>query len=297
MPITSSIYQQDLLSVKELVKKYTYHPIIRRHLEINPFSSMRQHMVFLMLRQASVSTQAAINYVVTISLVEIGMDLHDQVSLNETTDGETLRLRQLKVLAGDFFSSQYYRLLAHAEESDLIGVLSEAICKVNLYKLTEGIHRDDHTLSVDLLKQLTIERRAALFDALVARYAKEEQGLWNTLYRSMLWLEWLQDELETLDWKEDALDGLSNRFLLEKSLLDEKMYLLQGGQETKLKRKAMIYKYHLHTWLRVEMEKALLQVNECVQNINSNNVKHEIEILTYPFSRYLEEQTQLAEEL
>jgi heptaprenyl diphosphate synthase len=297
MPNTSSIYQQELLSVKELVKKYTYHPMVQQYLEVTPFSFMRQHMIFLMLRQASVSSQAASTYVVTTSLIEMGMDIHDQVSLNETVNAETLRLRQMKVLTGDFFSSQYYRLLAEAEESDLIGILSEAICQVNLYKLSEMVHRDNQTLSLDLLKQLTIERRAALFDALVNQFAREGNSTWNTLFRSLLWLEWLQDELEKLHWSEDVLDGLFHRFLLEKSSLDEKMHLLQGELESKPKRKAMIYKYHLHTWLRHEMEEALLQVNECIQKLNSNLVSHEIKILTYPFSRYLADQSQLAEEL
>lgn len=139
MLMTASIYHQDLLRVTELVKKYTYHPMLDEQTLGQPYSSTRQHMAFFILRQAGVPVELAMTGVAAISLVEKGMELHDEVRLENGGHKD----EPLKVLAGDYFSSQYYRLLADANQSEWISMLSEAICHMNVLKMNNRwIERD-----------------------------------------------------------------------------------------------------------------------------------------------------------
>lgn len=297
MPISTSYYEQELNAIKNRVLQYTYHPMIQQYLEVTPFSSMRQHMGFLMLRQAAVTVELALTSIISVSLVEMGMEIHDHVNPKDTMDSDEIKVRQLKVLAGDFYSSQYYKLLAEAEQSDLIGVLSEAICEVNLYKMTEQMHAAGQTLTFETYKHLTIERRSALFDALTQNYSPQESHKWSSIYRALLWLEWIQQEFESLQWLEDINEGLSYMYLMEKSSLDEKVYLLQDGPESRLKRKALVYKYHLHSWLSHEMEKSISCVQELVKKLPNPLLQKEVQLVINPFSLYLADQTKTAEEL
>jgi heptaprenyl diphosphate synthase len=297
MPISTSYYQQELQTIKDKVFLYTFHPMIQQYLQVTPFSSMRQHMGFLLLRDAAVGRDEALTAIISMSLVEMGMDIHDHVSLEDTVDSDELKVRQLKVLAGDYYSSQYYKLLADTEQSDLLGIYSEAICQINLYKMTEQIHLSAQTLSFENYKHLTIERRAALLDALVQTYATQDGPLWRSLYRALLWLEWVQQEFEKLQWNEDVTDGLCYLYLMEKSSLDEKVHLLQDGSDNKSKRKALIYKYRLQSWLCHEMERSITQVSDIVNKLPNALLEKEMQIAIYPYSSYLADQTKTAEEL
>ena len=50
---------------------------------------------------------------------------------NDVKEKKAARSRQLKVLAGDYFSSRFYHLLAQAGQIEMIKQLSNAICEVN----------------------------------------------------------------------------------------------------------------------------------------------------------------------
>ncbi|MFP3441244.1 heptaprenyl diphosphate synthase component 1, partial [Pantoea sp. SIMBA_133] len=68
--------------------------------------------------------------------VQIALDTHDLISLEEIDNEGDRKNRQLTVLAGDYFSSMYYHLLSKWEDNELIRTLSEAIQEINEAKMS-----------------------------------------------------------------------------------------------------------------------------------------------------------------
>lgn len=267
MPTAASLYENDLAILDHKVQTYAYHPMIDQYLDNKPFSPMRQHMVFLMLRQAHVDRESALSIATSYCLVEMGMAVHDEVH-PIYRDSDNLKVRQIQVLAGDFYSSQYYSLLSDLEDTELVQRLSDAICQINLYKLTQRMHHDQQTLSYELYKELTLSQRASLFESLTNKYYLDRDAhIWNTLFKTLLWVEWLGQELEF------------------------------PPKGTKAKGKALIFKYQIQTRLRSELQQALASVQADADKLGNPTVSNEVEFMLRPHLGFLSNPVQVAEEM
>ncbi|TDL34730.1 hypothetical protein E2R51_03140 [Jeotgalibacillus sp. S-D1] len=72
------------------------------------------------------------SYVSTAMLIQTALDTHEKVSDDQTG---SLRIRQLTVLAGDFYSGLYYRTLAQMPDIELIRRIAHAIQEINEHKI------------------------------------------------------------------------------------------------------------------------------------------------------------------
>ncbi|WP_244906713.1 heptaprenyl diphosphate synthase component 1 [Neobacillus soli] len=71
------------------------------------------------------------NYALSTMLIQIALDTHEHIS----DSSEDEKNRQLTVLAGDYFSGLYYKLLAESEDILMIKALSQGIKEVNENKI------------------------------------------------------------------------------------------------------------------------------------------------------------------
>ncbi|WP_176330232.1 heptaprenyl diphosphate synthase component 1 [Oceanobacillus rekensis] len=76
-------------------------------------------------------------YIITAMLVQIALDTHELVPVRNEWDEtkEDKLTKQLRVLAGDYYSGLYYLLLSEIEDFDFIHTLASAIRKINEYKI------------------------------------------------------------------------------------------------------------------------------------------------------------------
>jgi heptaprenyl diphosphate synthase len=171
------------------------------------------------------------DFVVTPMLVQIALDTHEQVS-NSTIkiESETsLKLRQLTVLGGIYYSSLYYKILADTNNIAMIRVLADGIKDINENKI--------------LLYQNDLDE----IDKLMNSVMIIESSLLNKI------AEYLHEN----GWKEVA-----SHFLFVKRVLLEKSSFIQDGtsQLFEALRKIVFPKYNLQTELSVEQKKYLLLI-------------------------------------
>lgn len=60
-------------------------------------------------------------------LIYHGLSVHEHIDDNVTDE----KCRQLKVLAGDYYSSKYFHLLAKSGDIELVGIFAEAVARIN----------------------------------------------------------------------------------------------------------------------------------------------------------------------
>ncbi|GEM_PF-5000229 len=121
--------------VPEKTEKYTGYDMIRKHTDIPALPDARLRLLHAFL-EASDSSEGSEVFGTVTALLQTGLDIHDRVAPGDDSEEEgAMRSRQLKVLAGDYYSSRFYELLAAAGEIDMIAELSRAIADVNRSKM------------------------------------------------------------------------------------------------------------------------------------------------------------------
>src|SRR5262245_54638125 len=109
--------------VPQLAHKYMDHDMIARYTDLPAFPDGRIQLLFATLSQQPQGEEHKELLAVATSLVQMGLDTHDLVDNASGEGGESnlvMRAKQLKVLAGDFFSSRFYHLLSQAGQIDAV---------------------------------------------------------------------------------------------------------------------------------------------------------------------------------
>lgn len=121
--------------VPEKTEKYAGYDMIRKHTAIPALPDARLRLLHVFLEASEYAGRSEVYGTVT-ALLQTGLDIHDRVAPGDDSEEEqAMRTRQLKVLAGDYYSSRFYELLAAAGEVGMIAELSRAIADVNRRKM------------------------------------------------------------------------------------------------------------------------------------------------------------------
>jgi len=124
----------DSEKIKTMLEKKIQHPYLQQHIE-QPFIDQDKIAILLAIfDEVRLTTQEKHDYIMSILLVQIALDTHDLVS-NKTVSSSDELERQLRVLAGDFYSGLYYKTLADIGERHLVRVLANAIKLINEEKM------------------------------------------------------------------------------------------------------------------------------------------------------------------
>jgi hypothetical protein len=137
----------------------------------------------------------------------MALDIHETVSLDKPQTEEQMRIRQLTVLAGDYYSSQFYRLLSEQGEVEAVACLAQATCRINEAKMRLYALRDDTRTSssvwLPLIRRIRGELLAALADFF---HAENRWGQpWRPLTERLMALDYLVSPRvkERFPWLDD----------------------------------------------------------------------------------------------
>lgn len=183
----------------ELAKQYTQYDMIRLHTEVPAFPEARSRLLLAFLRESGNAGKSAESLTLAVSLVQMGIDIHEMVSLsNQVKEKKAVRSRQLKILAGDYFSSGYYHLLSEAGQIGMVEHIAGSICEVNRLKMTLYTRICQMKLTADEYLQRMAGIRAKLF-ARFDHLMKNGLGIvWQDILETFVRCELLADELDQL---------------------------------------------------------------------------------------------------
>ncbi|CAH1221181.1 hypothetical protein PAECIP111893_04675 [Paenibacillus plantiphilus] len=186
--------------IPEIAKKYVEYDMIQTYTELPAFPDSRIRLLFAFLAHQRMPQSTIELFSLVASLVQLGMDTHDLVDLESGHVSEReMRSRQLKVLAGDYFSSRFYQLLSQAGQVDMIRRLSQGVCEVNRLKMNLYIRMGQLNLSAEDYVHQCTQLRTELFHAFSGILDDGVVRLWSDLLEIVGRCEVIMDELNRCD--------------------------------------------------------------------------------------------------
>jgi len=202
--------------VRQQAFQYLDYDIIRQYTELPSLPDYQIQLMLSFLHTADGNDKRSELYTLVTSLVQVGLDAHDQVvSKDSGGDLRQMRAKQLKVLAGDYLSGRYYELLSTAEDIEAVRTLSEAISEVNLNKMNMYIRKRQRDLTGQQYLELLLSIRTRLFLAFEKDVAPERRSLWKELLECGTMCEIMQREHSMLMNLGEGYDGWAVWELLE----------------------------------------------------------------------------------
>jgi len=153
-----------LKQIEKHIDDKTQHPYLDQYIDKPKIDPDKIKILISMFNING--SYSRISYCVTaIMIMQMALDMHDFID-NEPMPQADNRRRQLRVLAGDYYSSQYYCMLSEIEAFSMIRSLSEGIRKLNEEKVTLFRGNWDWEHFIGLMKQIESSLIAELADYL-----------------------------------------------------------------------------------------------------------------------------------
>ena len=121
--------------MKEVIERYVLHPYLRKYIDFPKIDEDKLLILISIADQLELSPTEKKSFIIAIMVMYMALDTHDYVS-NTLDDDNSIKTRQLTILAGDYYSGLYYKCLATVQNIGLIKKLSEGVKKINEHKVT-----------------------------------------------------------------------------------------------------------------------------------------------------------------
>ncbi len=280
--------------ISELARKYTHYDMIQAHTMLPDYPDSRAKLLYLFLKGSRNNANSSELFALVTSLVQMAMDTHDLIQTSGSEHGESMRSKQLKVLAGDYFSSRFYHLLAQEGRIDLIGRLSHAICEVNRIKMNVYQRMKQLTLSAEEY----IRSRVKINSELFLTFSEMMEDLYHTYWPEILEgfanCEVLLAEIDRSQQDEAFRDSWGYWYLLQSVNREEREWLTAARlDEAKLKK--LMVKYEVRPALFKVFEAQAKLLKSRIEALKSENAISELMQLIQPFLRYVSQPKMLEE--
>lgn len=126
-------------AILEKVEKSVFDEFLLKYINTPVIDEDKLLILISILDRLEISFNEIENYALSTMLIQIALDTHEHIA----TSSETEKSRQLTVLAGDYFSGLYYKLLADSEDILMIKALSKGIKEINEHKISVYHHESE----------------------------------------------------------------------------------------------------------------------------------------------------------
>jgi heptaprenyl diphosphate synthase len=270
--------------IPEMTKPYIEYDMIQKHTTLPQLAEYRAKLLLLFLSKAN--SDAKLNDLITAatSLVQLGLDTHDLVPVsNLQKEEKNARSRQLKVLAGDYFSARFYHMLAQAGQVEMIKQLSDAICEVNRLKMNLYLRMKQLKMTPQDFLEHSAWIKMQLFLSFQHLMTGEQQRVWPEFLKQLVLGEVLIEEIERGKSMVDFHNSWSYWHLLQSGTKEEKKQL-QTGDPDKLRQ--LNLKYNSSSLLYNMLENNIEFVLNQIHALESESLQREIKQIFEPFLSY-----------
>lgn len=260
--------------ISEAADQYVNYDMIHLHTELPSYSEPRLKLLFAALNQSEQTRERSELYTLVTSLVQLGMDTHDLVDTEVGPRTEKqMRSRQLKILAGDYFSARFYQLLAAVGEEQLIGKISKAVADVNRLKVSfyEKVMSASMTAEEYLSNRIHIKSK--LFEPFQQLLIAPLSQRWKELLHHITRFEVVVEELKDYEHAGGYARSYMYWSLLDIATLEEQQSVLNNMQASYA---PLVEKYNLKNYLLDALHLAFLSIQHLLEHEQLKQFKQEL---------------------
>lgn len=136
------------------IEALTHQPYLKQFINTPVIDKDKIFLLVAMSADIPLEEKTVDQYIITTTLVQIALDIHEEVSVTTNIRQTNHKEQQLKVLAGDYYSGLYYHMLSQIDDIDMIGILANSIKRINEHKIR--IYRQDLSYNHSIVESLKI---------------------------------------------------------------------------------------------------------------------------------------------
>lgn len=184
--------QMKLANIKEQVGLQLHHPYLLKYIKTPVIDEDKLLLLLSMMEHQNLKDEETEYITITTTLIQVALDTHELVSNsgNAAEDYFTKKNRELQVLAGDYYSGLYYKILSQCGNISLIRMLASGIKEINEHKIY--FYQMKHTKYLQLMD--TIKKIEASIYTNVCDYL--DLPIWKELIVHVLFIKRLRQEIE-----------------------------------------------------------------------------------------------------
>lgn len=265
---------------QQQAKPYIEHDMIQKYTSLPEFPHFRTRLLYTFLHNGSKqSAKQSDLFSLVASLLQLGLDTHDDVENKDCPEDQRhTRSKQLKILAGDYFSGRFYQLLSQADQIDLIRKLSLAICEVNRVKLNLYMNMKELKLTAEDYLQQMVQIKSELFLSFTHLMHEAYENKWPQLLNTFTTCEVVSAEIARLKHQNRFAEGYGYWYLLQQASKQEQFELKSNAwEQTRLDK--LINKYRLKEHLQHRFEQELMQAKQQLKRLRSKSLVSELQML------------------
>ncbi|MBN6188595.1 heptaprenyl diphosphate synthase component 1 [Aneurinibacillus sp. BA2021] len=194
-------FQEEIEEIMRQIKQNAENRVLYQYIDNPPISQLRVSLLYLFLRQHGIAGATLHNYIVTAMLIQLSLDSHETISLHKEEETAGIRSRQLTVLAGDYFSSRYYYLLAQMGDIRAIHQLARSIQEINEWKIS--LYWESNWTAEQYLQQ-KVNIESSLLRSFSSVYGGDAADLWMRIFSQLILVEQLLVEYKASQLEESA---------------------------------------------------------------------------------------------
>ncbi|MFD0958811.1 heptaprenyl diphosphate synthase component 1 [Paenibacillus chungangensis] len=262
--------------IPEIAEKYMKYDMIQSFTELPPLSEPRLRILHAALNGQLTTAKHSELFTLVTSLVQVGLDTHDLID----TDGQRrsereMRSRQLNVLAGDYFSSRFYQLLAQAGQIEMIARISGAVSEVNRLKVTLYTKMRSLKVTAEDYYSQAVRIKSGLFHHFADLLEGSVSRLWPELLNKLSSCEVALDEMRRTESWERFRSSWGYWYIIQVGTDEERYKLTSASMENRYLQ-GLVEKYGIHSQLLQLLKQSGQEVKTIVNRMESERLVDEM---------------------
>ena len=254
--------------IPTLAQKYVNYDMIYTYTELPPLSDPRLRLLCAVLNESSDYADKSELFALVTSLVQLGMDTHDQIDSESAGQNELeMRSTQLKVLAGDYFSTRFYQLLAQQGQISMIASLSASVCDVNRLKMDFYTKFKQYNLTDDEYFNYRVQIKSHMFMLYGDWLSGAAARLWPELLLSISRCETIVEEIKMANNTQQVMNSWAYWHLLQEDSMNPQHKLLPEQII------ALIGQHPIMQQLKQRLDEALLSAQAVIRKLSSEHLE------------------------